>query len=197
MHGLDASENGVLADTGNGAAHFVVGAVVALALCLVPGVAVDLLAKAAVVVVAFVVEVKFGPLPFLSVEAMSGGAESDGGAAALVVIDEKIGFFVGEAHEAGVEEEEVGGFESFHAGNGFGAGFDVAVFIDAEKDGAFEAVMLGEDLGDERAGLFGTVFVVVGDEDDVFAFAGAFGAFINKRRGGEEADGGHECEEWF
>ena len=71
MHGLDAGEDGVFADAGNGSAHPVVGAVVALATCLIPGVAIDLLAEAAEVVVASVVEVELSPLTFLTIEAMS------------------------------------------------------------------------------------------------------------------------------
>ena len=166
----------------------------ALAACLIPGVAIDLLAEAAAVVVASVVEVELGPLTFLAIEAMGGGAEPDGGASTLEVSDKGVGLIIGELHEAGVKEEEVGFLEDVDVRDGGAAAFDVSAFVHSEKDGAFEAVMLGEDLGDERAGFLRTVFVIVGNEDDVFAFARAFSAFVDERRGGEEAGGGHECE---
>ena len=66
-------------------------AVVALTALAMPGVAIDLFAEAAEVVVAIIVKVELGPLAFLAVEAMGGGAQSDGGAAAFEVGDEGVG----------------------------------------------------------------------------------------------------------
>ena len=76
-----------------------------------------------------------------------------------------------EVEEAGEDDHEVGflqGFEAFDIG---GAGFDFALFIDAEEDGAFEAVVLGEDACEGWACFLGAVFVVGCDEDDVFTFS--------------------------
>ena len=190
---LESGEDwvGGIGDVAHGAALSVVFPVVLLASFLVPGVAVDLLAESAEVVIVFVVEVEFGPFAFLSVEAVGGGAEADGGAATLEVVDECISLVVGEGHEAGVEEEKVGFFKGFDVGDGGAAAFDVAVFIDAEEDGAFKTVMLGENFGDEGAGFFRAVFVVVCDEDDVLALSGAFSAFEGERCGHGEGGGGY------
>ena len=58
--------------------------------------------------------------------------------------------------------------------------------IDGEQDGAFEAVMLGEDLAELRQRFLGAIFFVAADEDDVFALAGPFGAFVHNAGREEE-----------
>ena len=53
--------------------------------------------------------------------------------------------------------------------------------------------MLGEDARELRQGLLGLVLVVVGDEHDFLAFAGAFRADVGERgvrRAGDEAEQG-------
>lgn len=199
MKGSDAGEDGV-AGVGGGrhpTAFFVILSVVVLAAFFVPGVAVDLLAKAAEVVVAFVIEVELGPFAFLAVEAVGGGAEPDGGAATFEVVGEGIGLLIGERHEAGVEEKEVGLLENLDIGDGGASGFDVAVLIDSKEDGAFKSVVFREDFGDERAGFLRAVLVVVCDKDDMLAFAQAFGAFKGERCGDGDGGSGDEREDEF
>jgi len=84
------------------------------------------------------------------------------------------------------------------------AGLDVAVLVDAEEHGALEALVLGEDAGEGRAGFLGAVFVVAGEEDDVLACAGALGAFVDERLGLERGqrersaeDGEERFHEWI
>lgn len=145
MEGRDTGENrvGHSLDGGHAGSFFVVLSVVVLATLFVPGVSVDLLAEAAEVVVAFIIKVELSPFSFLTVEAVSGGAESDGGAAALVVIDKGISLVIGKSHETGVEEQEVGLLENLDIRNGGSASLDVAIFIESEEDSAFETVVLG------------------------------------------------------
>jgi len=96
---------------------------------------------------------------------------------------------IGEIEEAGKDKHEVGileGFEAFDVGS---AGFDETVFIDTEADGGFKAVVFGQDAGEGGAGFFGAVFVVGGDEDEVFSFAGAGFAFVGDLgRDGQEGE---------
>ena len=54
--------------------------------------------------------------------------------------------------------------------------------VDGEQDGAFEAVMLGEDLGELRQRFLGAIFLVAADEDDVLALAGAVEAIVDDPR---------------
>src|SRR5690348_6462376 len=74
----------------------------------------------------------------------------------------------------------VGMIELLQAGNVVQrAGIDLArLFVDRKEDGAGEAMLFGEKLGQHRHRFFGAIFIVAGDEDDVFAFAGAVAALI-------------------
>lgn len=56
--------------------------------------------------------------------------------------------------------------------------------------------MLGENAGEGGAGFLGAVFVVGGDEDDVFSFAGTFTAFVGDLSEGRN-DGDEEKEDVF
>lgn len=129
-------------------------------------------------------------------EGVGGGAEPDDGTAAVEVVDEVLHLLVGPVLEAGVDDHEIGVIEDFNAGDVGVTGIDVAVLVNAEEDRAFEAVMFREDARESGEGFFGAVFVVVGDEDDVFAGAEAFfGAFEDEGVGLEESGGEEESEE--
>ena len=69
----------------------------------------------------------------------------------------------------------------------------MAVFIEPKEHGALEAIALGQDARDGRAGFLAAIFVVAGDEDDAFALAGPFGTLINQRTG--HGEGGQLQEE--
>ena len=51
--------------------------------------------------------------------------------------------------------------------------------IHPEDHGTFEAMVLGENAGDGRADLFGPVFVVAGEEDDVLTDTYALLALVD------------------
>jgi len=51
----------------------------------------------------------------------------------------------------------------------------------SEQHRAGEALVLGEDARELRQGLLGLVLMVVGDEHDLLAFAGAFRADVRQR----------------
>ena len=69
----------------------------------------------------------------------------------------------------------------------------MAVFIEPKEHGALEAIALGQDARDGRAGFLAAIFVVAGDKDDVFALARPFGTLINQRTG--HGEGGKLQEE--
>ena len=109
---------------------------------------------------------------------MGAGADGEGGFAGFEVIDDVLHGVVGEFAEAEEEDEVVGGAGGGDAGDIVGGiRVDVAGFlIDGEEDGGVEAVTGAEELREHGGGFLGAVFFVAGEEDDVFAFSGAFGA---------------------
>ena len=81
-------------------------------------------------------------------------------------------------------------------------GLIVPSLVDGEQHGAFEAVALGQDLGELRQRLLGAVLLVAADEDDVLALAGAVAALEDDPRVGRalreapearQADGQGRC----
>src|SRR5262249_50873700 len=54
--------------------------------------------------------------------------------------------------------------------------------IDGEQDGAFEAMMLGQDPGQLWQSLFRAIFLVAADQHYVFALAGAVEALVDDPR---------------
>ena len=168
-----------------------VGAVVAD-----PGLAQDLTAEAPLVVVALVVEGVFVERAVLRVaEAMGRGAQADDRAAAVQVVDDRLHLLDRDGLEAREDHEQVRVLQRLGAGDVAGvAQRDVAVLrVDPEQHRAGEALVLGEDARELRQGLLGLVLMVVGDEHDLLAFAGAFGADVRQRgigRAGDEAEQG-------
>src|SRR5205823_146297 len=101
----------------------------------------------------------------------------------IEVIDDRLHLFGGQILEAREDDHEVGALQRLRSGNIRFAGLDGArLGVDAEKDRAFEAVMLREDARQRWQRLLRLVFVIAGDEDDMLALAGAAGALVNKRR---------------
>ena len=66
--------------------------------------------------------------------------------------------------------------------------------IDGKQDRAFESMPHGQNFGQHRHALFGTIFIVAGDKDDMFSLARPFVAFVDypgifgrcERRHGEQ-----------
>ncbi len=92
------------------------------------------------------------------------------------------------------EDDEVGFREFFDAGDvvrlegvflplrwvGGHGRIDEAFLVDGEEDGGVEAVMRGQDFREHRYGLLAAVFLIGGDEDDVFSFSRAFAAGVGE-----------------
>ena len=97
--------------------------------------------------------------------------------------------FVRQIEEAGENHEDIRLVQRLQAGNLRRSRLDEAVLVHPEDDGAFEAVVLGEDAGEGGTGFLGAVFVVAGEEDDVLAYAGAGLALIDDG-GGMDGRGG-------
>ena len=115
----------------------------------------------------FFVEVGFGGIVFVA-EGVGRGAESDDGLAGFGVVEDRLELGIGEVAETGEDDHEVGGFEGFGAGEVVGGvGVDVAIFVEAVEDGDAAVEFAEEDAGEHRHGLFGAVFLVAGDKDDV------------------------------
>ena len=114
----------------------------------------------------------------LDVEGVRRGPQADDRLARLDVVDDVLHLVVGQVAEAGEDDHQVGRLERLQAGDVVVAvGVDRAVLgIDGEQDGAVEAVVLGQDLGQLRQRLLGAVLLVAADQDDVLALAGAVAA---------------------
>ena len=141
-----------------------------------PGFSEDLSAVAAVEL--FVFEAVFcvwavGVL-FVS-ECVRGCSHADDGPAGVGVINDEFHLVIGELAKAGEKDHEVGFLEGFETGDVIDSlGVNLSGFlVDGKKDGAFEAVVDGENLGELRHGIFRAIFLIAGDEDDVLSFAGA------------------------
>ena len=190
-----AAEDGVLFVLGNEVEAG--AALVVLAVVTGPGFAENLAAESEFVVLAFEIGVVFGVGTVRGdSETVRCRAQTHDGAAAFEVGDEGFHLFIGPVLEAGKDDHEVGGVEGVHPGDVVVAEFDGAgLGVRAEEDGAFEAVAFGEDAGEGGKRFLGAVFVVAGDEDDVFADAGAGAALVddlglNSFQGEEESEGG-------
>jgi hypothetical protein len=59
-------------------------------------------------------------------------------------------------------------------------GIDQARIVHAEQDGAVKAVMPRENAGQHRQGLLAAVFLIGGDQHDVFAFSRALSSLIGQ-----------------
>ncbi len=104
-------------------------------------------------------------------EGVGGCPESNDGTAAIDVVGDVFHLVIGEIEEAGEDDHEIGCLEGFETVDGGGPGFDEYLLINAEANGGFETVVLGEDAGKSGAGFLGAILVVRGDEDDVLSAA--------------------------
>jgi hypothetical protein len=107
-------------------------------------------------------------------EGMGGCPQAHHWSSALEIVRDVLHLFIGQVEEAGENDHQVGVLESFEALDVGGPGFDVSVLINSEQHGGFETLVLGKDAGEGGTGFLGAIFMIRGDEDEVFAFAGAF-----------------------
>src|SRR6478672_7301632 len=157
-----------------------------------PGFAEDLAAETLLVVLAAVVVGVFGVgLAGWNAEGVCCGADADDRLAGFEVTDDVLHLLVGQVAKASEDHHQVGRVERFEARNVADVGINLtdlcsakawglaaggrklAAIFDGEQNGAFEAVMPGQDLGELRQGFFGAVLFVATDEDDVLAAAGS------------------------
>ena len=119
-----------------------------------------------------------------NVERVSGGPHPDDGPARIEILDDVPHLVVRQVAVAGGDDHQVGRPEGLQPGDVVGRDrADRPVFrIDGEQDGTLEPMTGGEDLAQLRQGLFAAIFLVAGDQDDLFALAGAFAAFVNDPR---------------
>ena len=74
--------------------------------------------------------------------------------------------------EAGEQNHQIGILEVLETGDVITARLDGAVlWVGGHKITALESVMFGQDSCECRQGFFPTVFVITGDEDDVFSLS--------------------------
>ena len=57
---------------------------------------------------------------------------------------------------------------------------NLALGVQSEENGTFEAMMPGQDPGKGRKGFLRLVLVIAGDEDEVLALSCATGTFVDK-----------------
>ena len=114
------------------------------------------------------------------VECVGRGSHADHRPAGLEVGVDVRHLFVGQIAEAGADEHQVGVCQRLEAGDVAAVvGIDdAALRIDREHHAAVEAVMTREDAGKHWHCLLGAVLLVAGDQDDFFALAEAFFAFV-------------------
>ena len=144
-----------------------------------PSVTENLVAKAAIEVLAFVLKIVVGIFSaFGDLEGMRRGAESDDGAAALEVFVNVNHLLVRKIEEACEDEHEVGLFKNLEAFDVGSPGGNFPLVVDSEKNSGFKAVIFSEDSSKGGAGFLGTVFVIGGNEDDVLSFFRAGRALI-------------------
>jgi hypothetical protein len=86
--------------------------------------------------------------------------------------------------ESREDDHEVGLVQFLYAGNVVGSGLNLTLGIHAEDNRAFKPMMLGQNTGEGWEGFLGAVFMVACDKYEVFAFAGAIFALIDKWSGG-------------
>ena len=127
---------------------------------------------------------------------MGGGAEADDGFAGLHEVGDVLRLCVRQDAPAGEENHHVGGLQGLQSGNIVtNAGIDDAGGgVDGEEDGAFEAMLAGEDFRELGQGLCGVVFLIAGHEDDVFAEPGARAALKDHAIVGRHQHGGRQGE---
>lgn len=170
----DASEDGMFSVSGIDDAAG--GFLVMIAVVVDPGFAEDLLTEAAgpFLVAPVVVCVRALTVAFVG-EGVSGSADTEDGFAGVDEVDDVDHLIVGEFAKAEEHNHHVGVIQEMETGDiGLADWIDEAgVRIDGEEDGAFEAVAIGEDLGEHRKGFLGAVFFVACDEDEVFALTRA------------------------
>ena len=94
---------------------------------------------------------------------------------------------IGQVEETRENHEKVRLFQRFQTVDFGGSRLDVAIGIHAKDNRALESEMFREDTRERGAGFLRAVFVVAGEEDDVFALPRSRPAFIDDGRG---ADGG-------
>ena len=110
------------------------------------------------------------------------------------ISDDALELIVRQGQQPGGEDQEVGFLQMLEArdvvrlelglfallGVNRQGGIDQALLVDAEEDGAVEAVVLGKDAGQHRHRLLAAVFLFGGDQDDVFAFSRSLAAGIGQ-----------------
>ena len=127
-------------------------------------------------------------------EAVIGSSKSDDGLSRIEVSHDFFQLVIGKGQQAGHDDDKVGGskvfqprdvvflkllFLSFFRIDRHGW-INFAFFIYPEKDSAIEAVMFAQDPRHHGQGLFAAVFLIRGDENDVFSFAGSGIAWIDE-----------------
>ena len=93
--------------------------------------------------------------------------------------------FVRQRSPARKDKRQVGRFECLKAGNVVAAGGvdDPRIRINGKQDRALETVMVSEDSPQLTQGLFRTILVIPGYEDDVLALPGTSVAFVDNPLG--------------
>ncbi len=165
-HLLHSAQDGVVSFLGDDVEPSAFPVISTVMAC--PFLAKDLPAPTVLVVVAVVAVAVLGPLAVArDLEAVGGGAQPDDGTAAVEIVNEVLHLPVRPVLEAGEDHHQVGGLEGFHPRDVRSSGHDLAFLVHSEEDGALESVVSGKDAGKGREGLFGSVFVVAGNEDEV------------------------------
>ena len=130
-----------------------------------------------------------------ALESMGGGPQAHDRFAGVEVVLEVLHLFLRKVLEAQEDDHEVGCFQGLEAGDIGASGLDEAgLLVGGEENAALEAVVFRQDPAEGGQGLFAAVFVITGDEDDVFALAGSglalpdhtVGVFSEAVLGGED-----------
>ena len=100
------------------------------------------------------------------------------------ILDDVLHLLVGQVAEARGDNHQVGRLEAL-PGRGccrVWLGSIVPSLVDGEQHGAFETVMLGQDLAQLRQRLLGAILLVAADQDDVLALAHAERTLVDHPR---------------
>ena len=174
----------LLGDELDAGALFVIAAVVPN-----PGVAKDLMSEAILGSLGLGAKIKVRVLGVGgNLEGMGGGSQADNGAAAIQIIDDVDHLIVGEILEAGEDDHQICILQGLETGNVGLSGFEFAVVVDSETDRAGEPVMLRENASEGWKSFLGAIFVITGNEDEVFALSHPLGSFVDDRFGDEWGD---------
>ena len=145
--------------------------------------------EAVLVVVSAEAVVVFGIRTVLGdlVESVGGGAQTDDRSGPIQIVHEMFHLVGRPVLKASENYHEVGRDQFLDARDIVGTRLDYAVGVDPEHYGAFEAMVFGQDAGEGRQSLLGTIFVVARDKDEMLAFAEAFFSIVNERGSGKSA----------